>query len=214
MGSSILYSKQIRHSIQIMKFAIFALFAAGALAQKLKQPLGKAKLNKLQKDALKQAGIAQTKAINKVQEQADAAGITINIQETLNRLQEQHLSNALKLAQDYQNKANQFANAQQKKNAGRIATAKKSSFKDLENFLNSQASTGIAKAPEQTQDILKSLQKLANDNINQAYQLAGVKSNQKIVNVGIRKYNNKVQPQIQSKVNEAQKKIVNANKQW
>merc|ERR1711879_842837 len=89
MGSSISYSKQIRHS-KNMKFAIFALFAAGALAQNIKTPLGKAKLKNLQKVAVKQATIAQKKAISKVQEQADKAGITIDVKGTLDKLRQQH----------------------------------------------------------------------------------------------------------------------------
>merc|ERR1711879_645572 len=137
MGSSISYSKQIRHS-KNMKFAIFALFAAGALAQNIKTPLGKAKLKNLQKVAVKQATIAQKKAISKVQEQADKAGITIDVKGTLDKLRQQHQKKALELAQDYQGKAQQAAGVQQAKNADKSMSTKERVLGSLKKRLKKQ----------------------------------------------------------------------------
>merc|ERR1711976_778402 len=88
-----------------MKLAIFALFAAGALAQKA--PLNKQQINAAQKNAIKQANIAQGKAIKNLQAQANKAGININVQKTINSLQAQNQDKVAGIVAKYQAQAQQ-----------------------------------------------------------------------------------------------------------
>merc|ERR1712141_65863 len=197
-----------------MKFAIFALFAAGALAQKLKQPLGKQQVNKIKNNAIKQAGIAQKKVINKLQAQAKAAGIEIDVQGTLNTIRANNEATVLGLVQDYSQKAQALQAEQQNKHAKKINDAKKQSFADVENLINAEAKKWIKKAPQASQKIFSDTLALANSQTHKAYKAAGVKKNQKVFNVGVNKLNSKVYPKVQGKVNEAQRKINAANKKW
>merc|ERR1711879_1035432 len=84
----------------------------------------------------------------------------------------------------------------------------------LKKRLKKAAENAIKKAPEQAQAILSDILKLAEGQIDQVYKVAGVKPNQKPLNVGIRKYNTKVHPKIAGQVNKAQQKIIAANKNW
>merc|ERR1711976_287644 len=109
-----------------MKLAIFALFAAGALAQKA--PLNKQQINAAQKNAIKQANIAQAQAIK--------AGININVQKTINSLQAQNQDKVAGIVAKYQAQAQQKQGQLQQQYANEINQAKKASFKSVQNQLN------------------------------------------------------------------------------
>merc|ERR1719384_1627223 len=95
-----------------MKLSLFALLAASAFAQKA--PLTAKQQAAIKKNAIKQAEIAKNKAISKAQQQADAAGIDINVQELLNTVRANNEAKAQQLVNTYtakaQNKQNELAN--------------------------------------------------------------------------------------------------------
>merc|ERR1712173_220677 len=100
-------------------------------------------VNAVKNNAIKEAKLAQNKAIERVQQQARAVGLKINVRNALNTLVAKNEANVKSIAADYQKKAQdkqtELASQYQKE----INQAKKLTFKGLQNRLNTIAATSI-----------------------------------------------------------------------
>merc|ERR1712154_450917 len=158
-----------RKQTYTMKLAIFALFAAGALAQKAKVPLNQKQLNAAQNQAVNQANIAQKKAISKLQAQAKKAGINVNVQKTVNSIKAQNEAKVAALAEKYTSLAQKKQGELEQQYKKEINQAKDASFKSVQASLNQLANQHIGKVPNnEAQKFLQELQKFANNQINAA----------------------------------------------